>query len=73
MQAGYELLKTSGAVAVCRPWLEAWDDVLRLLDKAGIESIEEFDEQFRGTQLLFNWIQDLEDELWNAELEDRIF
>ena len=73
MQAGYELLKTSGAVAACRPWLEAWDDVLRLLDKAGIESIEEFDGQFRGTQLLFNWIQDLEDELWNAGLEDRQF
>jgi tetratricopeptide (TPR) repeat protein len=73
MQAGYELLKSSGAVAACRVWLEAWDDVLRLLDKAGIDSIEEFDERFRGTQSLFNWIQDLEDELWNAGLEDRQF
>ena len=73
MQAGYELLKTSGAVAACRIWLEAWNDVLRLLDKAGLESIEEFDERFRGTQSLFNWIQDLEDELWNAGLDDRQF
>jgi tetratricopeptide (TPR) repeat protein len=73
MQAGYELLKTNGAVAACRPWLEAWDDGLHLLDKADIESIEEFDEQFRGTQSLFNWIQDLESELWNAGLEDRQF
>jgi len=47
--------------------------VLRLLDKAGIESIEEFDERFRGTQSLFNWIQDLEGELWNAGLDDRQF
>jgi tetratricopeptide (TPR) repeat protein len=73
MQAGYELLKTSGAVAACRIWLEAWSDVLRLLDKAGIQSIEEFDERFRGTQSLFNWIQDLESELWNAGLDDRQF
>jgi tetratricopeptide (TPR) repeat protein len=73
MQAGYELLKTNGAVAACRPWQEAWDDGLRLLDKAGIESIEGFDERFRGTQSLFNWIQDLESELWNAGLEDRQF
>jgi len=73
MQAGYELLKPSGAVAACRIWLEAWNDVLRLLDKAGIESIEEFDERFRGTQSLFNWIQDLEGELWNAGLDDRQF
>src|SRR5215471_275534 len=73
MQAGYELLKSTGAVAACRIWLEAWNDVLRLLDKAGIDSIEEFDERFRGTQSLFNWIQDLEAELWNAGLDDRQF
>jgi len=73
MQNGYELLKSSGAVAACRIWLEAWHDVLRLLDKAGIQSIEAFDERFRGTQSLFNWIQDLESALWNAVLDDRQF
>ena len=73
MQAGYELLSSRGAVAACRIWLEAWNDVLCLLEKAGIESIEEFDERFRGTQSLFNWNQDLEGELWNAGLEDRQF
>ena len=73
MQAGYELLKSSGAVAVCRVWLEAWSDVLRILDKAGMQSIQEFDERFQGSQSLFNWIQDLEGELWNAGLEDRQF
>jgi hypothetical protein len=73
MQAGYELLKSSGAVSACRVWLEAWNDVLHLLDKAGIKLIEEFDERFNGTQSLFNWIQDLEGELWNAGLDDRQF
>ena len=72
MQAGYEL-RESGAVAVCRVWLEAWNDVLRILDKTGMRSIQEFDEQFGGSQSLFNWIQDLEGELWNAGLEDRQF
>jgi tetratricopeptide (TPR) repeat protein len=73
MQAGYELRASSGAVAACRTWLEAWSDVLRILDKAGMQSIEEFDDRFGGTQSLFNWIQDLESELWNAGLEDRQF
>ena len=72
MQAGYELAE-SGAVAVCRVWLEVWSDVRRLLDKAGMQSIQEFDQRFQGTQSLFNWIQDLEGELWNAGLEDRQF
>jgi tetratricopeptide (TPR) repeat protein len=73
MQAGYDLLASVGASAACRPWLDAWAEVLRLLDKAGLASIREFDDRFRGTQSLFNWIQDLEDELWNAGLEDRQF
>jgi tetratricopeptide (TPR) repeat protein len=72
MQAGYEL-RESGAVAVCRVWLDAWSDVQSILDKAGMRSIQEFDERFGGSQSLFNWIQDLEDELWNAGLEDRQF
>ena len=73
MQAGYELLESGGAVAACRTWLEAWRDVLRILDKSGMQSIKEFDDRFRGSQSLFNWIQDLESELWNAGLEDRQF
>src|SRR5437763_6301739 len=58
MQAGYEL-RESGAVAVCRAWLDAWSDVQSILDKAGMRSIQEFDERFGGSQSLFNWIQDL--------------
>lgn len=73
MQAGYELLSSSGASAACRTWLDAWSDVLRILDKAGIRSIAEFDDRFGGTQSLFNWIQDFEGELWNAGLIDRQF
>jgi tetratricopeptide (TPR) repeat protein len=73
MQAGYELLASSGAVAACRLWLEAWRDVLGMLDKAGLRSIQEFDQRFGGTQSLYNWIQDLEQELWNAGLEDQQF
>jgi hypothetical protein len=45
--------------------------VLHILDKAGMRSIQEFGERFEGSQSLFNWIQNLENELWNAGLEDR--
>jgi tetratricopeptide (TPR) repeat protein len=73
MPAGYDRMAAEGPVAACRIWLDAWTDVLRLLDKADIQSIDEFDNRFRGTQSLFNWIQELEDALWNAGLEDREF
>ena len=43
MQAGYDLLGPGGATAACRIWLEAWRDVLGLLDKGGLPSIHAFD------------------------------
>lgn len=73
IQAGYELNSSGNVEAACRIWLEAWDDVLYIFDKADFESIGEFDDRFLGTQSLFNWIQELEIELWNAGLRDRQF
>lgn len=73
MQEGYELNESGHVEAACRIWLEAWDDTLHIFDKAGFETIDEFDERFRGTQCLFDWMQDLEMELWNAGLRDRRF
>ena len=70
IQAGYELLASTGAAAGCPVWVDAWKDVLYFLDKADLHSISEFDRLFKGTQSLFNWIQDLEAELWNAHFED---
>ena len=73
MQTGYELDAARDETGACRVWLEAWHDVLSILDKAGMKSIREFDSRFRGTQSLFNWIQDLQDGLWNAGLDDQQF
>jgi tetratricopeptide (TPR) repeat protein len=72
IQLGYEL-RPSEATVASRVWLEAWDDVLRIFDRSGMQSIREFDLRFEGTQSLFNWIQDLEDELWRAGRWDRRF
>jgi tetratricopeptide (TPR) repeat protein len=73
MQAGYELNSSGKVEDGARIWLEAWNDILYFCDKADLRSISEFDERFAGTQSLFNWIGDLEIELWNAGIEDRQF
>jgi hypothetical protein len=73
MQRGYDLLDAKNVTAACRIWLDAWRDVVYLLDKGGIRSIADFDARFGGLQTLFNWIQDLETELWNAGLQDPHF
>jgi hypothetical protein len=71
IQAGYQARKVAGPVIACRIWLDAWNDVVGICDKNGIRSIHEFDERFGGTQSLFNWIQDMEDELSSGGLFDR--
>jgi len=69
IQEGYERLAQDRGAAT-DTWLEAWSDMLRLCDAAGITTIAGFDEQFPMTQSLFNWNQDLEMELGNAGLDD---
>jgi tetratricopeptide (TPR) repeat protein len=74
MQAGYALLrKQHNEVDACAVWLDAWSDLLRLLDKSGLQSIEEFDQQFRGSEWVFNWLQEFEQELWNAGIHEPRF
>ena len=60
MQVGYARDAENDSHAAVVTWLDAWSDVLRLCDAAGISSIEEFDDRFPLTQSLFNWSQDLE-------------
>lgn len=73
MQEGYRL-ESDGQDADCaRLWLDCWRDVLLVMDDAGYRSINEFDEAFRGTQCLFNWVQDFEAALLRAGREEREF
>ncbi len=73
MQAGYAALKTHDPVRAARLWLETWRGILDILDRAGMDSLDEFDDRFGGTQSVFNWVQDLEMELHNAGLQEPQF
>jgi tetratricopeptide (TPR) repeat protein len=70
LQDGYRQLARSETAAAAASWLDAWSDVARLCEIAGIHTIREFDDRFPMTQSLFNWSQDLEEAFWNAGLED---
>jgi hypothetical protein len=70
MQRGYD---EGGGAASCEIWLETWRDAVRLADRFGVATVEEFDDRVNGTQFLFNWVQDLETELLNAAADDERF
>ena len=44
----------------CEAWLEAWQMLQQLGDRLQIHTLRELDERFEGTELLQNWVQDLE-------------
>jgi hypothetical protein len=73
MQAGYAALETGDSLQICRPWLETWHAILDIIDRAELDSLDEFDDRFGGTQSVFNWVQDLETELHDAGLEEPRF
>ena len=73
IQAGYERQEQGNLAACAATWLNAWADVLSLCDATGIGSIDEFDGRFPLTQSLYNWLSDVEMELWNAGIGDREF
>lgn len=73
MQAGYAALNAGDTLQACRLWLETWHGILDIIDRAGVDSLDDFDDQFGGTQSVFNWVQDLETELHNAGIDEPRF
>ncbi|MGD8212833.1 MAG: SEC-C metal-binding domain-containing protein [Desulfobacterales bacterium] len=75
MQEGYNLLqaeKKGKTVEACKLWLNVWDHLKHRFTN-DMKSIEEAEKVFSGMQCLFNWCQDLEQELHNAGNYDRSF
>jgi tetratricopeptide (TPR) repeat protein len=73
IHAGYERYYSGDLTGACTIWVDAWNDVPRLCDRGSIRSISEFDDRFKGTHFLSDWIQELEIELWNADFDDQPF
>ena len=62
---GYRLLEEGKGIEVCNLWWDAWNDIIYLMDHHEISGISAFDNEFRGTQSVFNWASDFDIELHN--------
>ncbi len=75
MQEGYDLVQAEGkdkTVEGCKLWLQVWDHLKHRITK-DMKSIEDAEKVFSGMQSLYNWCQDLEQELHNAGIHERSF
>jgi len=71
MQEGYKLMMAGDSMAASRVWVELWGKITKVMDQLNVESIEDMDTAFKGTQCISNWASDLEMELGNASREDK--
>ena len=71
MQKGYDLLSKNNQKQAIRTWQKVWDNIKRIIDKQKIKSVEDMDEQFDGTQSIFNWSSDFSLELLNISRENK--
>jgi len=69
MQKGYELSETYRIAEACDTWWQVWE---WLREKVTPErnTLEALDRDSRGSQFIFNWCQDFEQELENAGAND---
>ncbi len=73
IQAGYQSDQRDERIETAQIWLQVWRGVEQLIGDFELESIEEFDECFGGTQGVFNWVQDFSGALNRAALTDLDF
>lgn len=73
MQAGYAELNAGNLERACQLWITTWHDILKIMARHEISTLDAFDEQFAGTQSIYNWVQDFEMELGNAEFDNAYF
>jgi len=73
MQEGYQRLSEHDCTRACKIWVDVWKAILHITNSKRMKYLDKFDEIFRGTQSVFNWVQDLEMELGNAGRDEKKF
>ncbi len=73
MQAGYQAEAAGDTPRACRLWLQTWRWIRGVMEARDVRSMAEWDEQYCGTQSLFNWCQVFKRALGDAGRKDRQF
>lgn len=69
---GFEALNENDSKSACDAWLSFWD-AIKYRIKPELKTLEYLDNQYNGSFYIRNICQDLENEMYNAGLEDPIY
>jgi tetratricopeptide (TPR) repeat protein len=73
IQEGYGSILNNDYCAGCDTWLEAWDLIKDLFTEGFANDIFDLDKKYSFTQFISNYTQDMEMELHNAGLSDKVY
>jgi len=73
IMSGYEFLFEQKTIKACDIWLDAWEDLKELMIENDVKSVDKLDHVYRWSELPYNCVQELEQELHNAGLEDPVY
>ena len=66
IQKGYNYLEKDNYIKCCDIWLDAWWNIKGLMVEEGKRTIQGIDDIYEWTYSIYNYVQDLEEELRNA-------
>ncbi|NLW91338.1 MAG: hypothetical protein GXY34_07030 [Syntrophomonadaceae bacterium] len=69
---GFEYLKENDYKSACDAWLNVWNGI-KFRIKPEFKDMDYLDQQYKGSFYISNFCQDLENELYNAGLDDPVY
>jgi tetratricopeptide (TPR) repeat protein len=73
IEEGYGLILDNDYPGGCSVWLEAWELIKELFTEGIASDVFDLNDKYKWTQYPSNYVQDVEEELRNAGLEDRAY
>lgn len=68
--SGYQYFSSDETVKACDVLLDAWEDIKAIMAEDQVRDLSELEEKYQWTGFLFNYVQDLEEQLRNAGIEN---
>ncbi|MBU7006588.1 YecA family protein [Phosphitispora fastidiosa] len=68
--SGYQYFSSDETAKACDVLLDAWEDIKAIMAEDQVRDLTELEEKYQWTGFLFNYVQDLEEQLHNACTEN---
>lgn len=73
VRQAYQHLGNNRTQETCDIFLDIWEDLKNLMQQGSLRDLDELQAAYPWTDIISNWVQDIEQELHNAGLENPVY